>query len=115
MGRATGMGGFFFRSKEPKVLADWYLKHFGIAKSDGMPWLTEAGMTVFAPFKADSDYFPARSQFMINLRVEGINEIILGLEGDGTKVKRLPDDQYGIFAHCEDPEGTPIEIWQPLP
>ncbi len=113
-GRATGIGGFFFRTKDPTALGAWYLKHFGIAISDGMPWQTEAGMTVFAPFKADSDYFPARSQFMINLRVEGIDEIIKGLEAVGTNVKRLPDEQYGIFAHCEDPEGNPIEIWQPL-
>jgi glyoxylase I family protein len=111
MGRATGIGGFFFRAQDPAALNAWYVKHFGMA-TDG-PWMTEAGMTVFAPFKADSDYFAARSSFMINLRVEGIAELIAALEADGTAVKRLPDETYGIFAHLEDPEGNPIELWQP--
>lgn len=112
-GRATGIGGLFFRAKDPEALGAWYKRHFGIADSSGMPWITEAGMTVFAPFKADTDYFPARSQFMINLRVEGIQALLAGLEADGVAVKRLADETYGVFAHCEDPEGNPLEIWQP--
>jgi len=111
MGHATGIGGLFFRSQDPKALAAWYARHFALT-TDG-PWMTEAGMTVLSPFKADSDYFPDRSSFMLNLRVEGIGEIIAALEADGTTVKRLPDETYGIFAHCEDPEGNPLEIWQP--
>ena len=85
MARATGIGGFFFRAKDPAALNAWYVRHFGMT-TDG-PWMTEAGMTVFAPFKADSDYFPARSQFMINLRVDGLDEIIA----------RLPELQASIL------------------
>jgi glyoxylase I family protein len=115
MARATGIGGFFFRSRDPDPLAAWYLRHFGIAKSDGMPWQTEAGMTVLAPFKADTDYFKAESQFMLNLRVEGLDDLIAALEAEGRTVKRHPDETYGRFAHLEDPDGNPLELWEPLP
>jgi predicted enzyme related to lactoylglutathione lyase len=111
--RATGIGGFFFRAKNPEALGAWYERHFGITPVSAMPWATAAGMTVFAPFQADTDYFPARSSFMLNLRVEGIGDLIAALEADGTVVRRLPDETYGIFAHCEDPEGNPLELWQP--
>ena len=111
MGRATGIGGFFFRAKDPAALSAWYQKHFGFPA--GGPWRTEEGTTVFAPFKAASDYFPARSQFMINLRVEGFDAIIARLEAEGTPIKHIPGQGYGRFAHVEDPEGNPVEIWEP--
>ena len=113
MGRATGIGGFFFRAKDPAALNAWYVKHFAMT-TDG-PWMTEAGMTVFAPFKADTDYFPARSSFMINLRVEGFDAIIAALEAEGVAVKHIPGEGYGKFAHVADPEGNPVEIWEPPP
>jgi predicted enzyme related to lactoylglutathione lyase len=72
-------------------------------------------MTVLAPFKADRDDVPAKSSFTITLRVEEIDDIIAALEADGTKVRRLPDDDHGIGAHCANPEGDPIEIWPPPP
>lgn len=113
--RATGIGGFFFRSRDPTALAAWYTRHFGITDANGTPWQTEAGITVLAPFKADSDYFKAESRFMLNLRVQGLDGLVAALEADGRMVKRLPDEGYGRFAHLEDPEGNPLELWEPSP
>jgi predicted enzyme related to lactoylglutathione lyase len=113
-GRVTGIGGLFFRSDNPDALAAWYKAHFGIPGAmDGPPWQTDAGGTVFAPFADDSDYFRKDRRFMFNLRVSGIGEIIERLTLAGVAVKRLDDETYGIFAHLEDPEGNPIELWQP--
>ena len=75
MGRATGIGGIFFRSADTQALGAWYERWFGIT-AGGAPWNTEAGMTVFAPFKADTDYFPADKAFMLNLRVDDLASLI---------------------------------------
>lgn len=110
----TGVGGLFFRAKDPKALAEWYRTHLGVGAPEGeAAWATEAGDTVFAPFPEGSDYFRADKPFMLNLRVEGIDALIERLEAAGVTVKRLADETYGTFAHLEDPEGTPIELWQP--
>jgi len=74
------------------------------------------GATVFAPFKADTDYFPSDKQFMLNLRVEGIDALLASLRDAGVEVITKPewnDPQIGIFARIHDPEGNPIELWQP--
>jgi glyoxylase I family protein len=68
---------------------------------------------VFQPFKADTDYFRADRSFMINFRVDDAKGFAVALEASGTNVVLLPDETYGIFAHLEDPEGNPIELWQP--
>lgn len=113
-GRVTGIGGIFFRSSDPAGLSAWYNKQFGIADPmAGPPWQAEAGGTVFAPFVEDSDYFRADRRFMINLRVDGIEALVKGLTASGVTVKWLPDEGYGRFAHLEDPEGNPIELWEP--
>ena len=68
MGHVTGIGGIFFRARDPEALASWYETHLGVTPvptgSDTAPWSTAAGTTVFAPFAADTDYFPAERQFM---------------------------------------------------
>ncbi|XBH21058.1 hypothetical protein V5R04_12670 [Jonesiaceae bacterium BS-20] len=79
-------------------------------------WNQEAGLTVFAPFPADSDYFAADKQFMLNLRVTEIEVLIESLKAAGIAVERRDEwtgTEYGTFARIHDPEGLPIELWEP--
>jgi len=120
--KVLGIGGLFFRSKDPKVLSHWYRDHLGInltpSSHDMLPWHTEAGITVFAPFPQDSDYFGADSQtklWMVNFRVRDLDKMAAQLEAAGIEVKVDPTTYpYGRFARIHDPEGNPIELWQPV-
>lgn len=116
MARATGIGGIFFRAADPEGLSAWYHKHLGIDMSAGV-WSQEAGPTVFAPFKADSDYFPASRQWMMNFRVDDLKGLIAALSAADIAVEQRADwdgdGSYGHFARIHDPAGNPIELWQP--
>jgi predicted enzyme related to lactoylglutathione lyase len=116
MEKATGVGGVFFRSKDPAALAKWYHDNLGVDAGQ-KPWNTEAGMTVFAPFKEDTDYFGRREQqWMINFRVRDMDAMIAQLKAAGIEVETRPEwdsVEYGRFAHLKDPEGNPIELWEP--
>lgn len=118
MEKVLGFGGLFLRSKDPQALAKWYLEHLGInlvpQGPDDAPWMAEGGATVFAPFAQDTDYFAATSSFMINFRVADLDAMMAQLETAGIAVK-FTEDMPGIgrFAHLSDPEGTPIELWEP--
>ncbi|WP_338066151.1 VOC family protein [Phenylobacterium deserti] len=109
----TGIGGLFFRGQDTTALAAWYEEHLGVPGF----WAQEAGPTVFAPFKADSDYFAADKAFMINLRVDDLDGMIAKLSAAGVAVETRPDEwdnpQTGRFARIHDPEGNAIELWQP--
>src|SRR5690242_15982423 len=83
MAKATGIGGLFFRARDKKALAEWYKTHLGIPGF----WSQEAGMTVFAPFSHDTDYFPADKQWMINLRVDDLDALIASLKAAGIAVE----------------------------
>ena len=112
----TGIGGLFFRSADPDSRADWYREHLGIEAGHTGLWQQDAGMTVFAPFPADSDYFAADQPFMLNLRVSELDALAATLEASGIPVERRPEwdtDDYGHFARIHDPEGLPIELWEP--
>lgn len=112
----TGIGGLFFRSRDPEARAAWYREHLGIEAGQEGIWQQQAGMTVFAPFPADSDYFAAEQSFMLNLRVAGLDELTQKLEESGIMVERRPEwdtADYGRFARIHDPEGLPIELWEP--
>lgn len=112
MAKATGIGGVFFRAQDTEALAQWYQTHLGIPGF----WTQEAGMTVFAPFKQDSDYFAAGKQWMINLRVDDLNGLLVQLQAAGIAVETRPEwdtPETGQFARIHDPEGNPIELWQP--
>jgi catechol 2,3-dioxygenase-like lactoylglutathione lyase family enzyme len=118
--KVLGIGGFFFRSKNPKFLSRWYLEHLGInltpSSYDMLPWQTEAGITVFAPFPQESDYFgpDAQKKWMINFRVRDMDKMAAQLQSKGIAVKIDPMDYpNGRFARLYDPEGNPIELWQP--
>ena len=120
-----GIGGIFFRATDPDALAAWYRAHLNIgagcvadpaATPDEWTWQTEGGPVVFAPFPADTDHFAADRQWMLNLRVDGIDALIAALEAAGIAVEtRAEWDQaeVGRFARLHDPEGNPIELWEP--
>lgn len=112
----TGIGGFFFRSKDEKALSLWYEKHFGIPVVGGNAlWEPEGGATVFSPFKADSKYFPAEQQFMINFKVSDLDQFLKELDAAGVKIdEEKMEEPYGKFAWVYDPDGNKIELWQPI-
>lgn len=120
-----GIGGLFFRAKDPDALNLWYREHLGVgagcvaddrAEANEWMWMTNGGPVVFAPFKADTDYFAADKAFMINFRVRGLDEMLEKLRGAGIAVRTDPEwDQPGVgrFARVHDPEGNAIELWEP--
>ena len=117
--KVTGIGGMFFRASDPKALAAWYERHLGVSRTPTSyseePWRQEQGPTVFAPFAADTKYFdrPAQ-QWMINFRVRNLDAMVAQLTGAGIAVKVDPQAYpNGRFARLHDPEGNPIELWEP--
>ena len=117
--RVDGIGGFFFRSKDPKALAKWYEDHLGISRTprdyDHQPWRQAAGVTVFEPFPADTKYFGRPElPFMLNFRVMNLDAMVAQLRGAGITVEVDPQTYpNGRFALTHDPEGNPIQLWQP--
>ena len=112
MAKAVGIGGVFFRAADTAALAQWYEEHLGVTGY----WPQEAGMTVFAPFSHETDYFPATKQWMINFRVDDLDALIAQLEAAGIAVETRAQwntPETGRFARIVDPEGNPIELWQP--
>lgn len=119
MEKVLGFGGFFFRADNPDALGAWYLAHLGIDRVPGdydTPcWAQAAGPTVFSPFSKDTDYFgDPDKQFMLNFRVRDLDAMIAQLEAAGIDVAR-DGETYpnGKFARLHDPEGNPIELWEP--
>jgi predicted enzyme related to lactoylglutathione lyase len=117
--RVQGIGGFFFRAKDPKRLSEWYERHLGITRVpenyDLTPWRTDAGTTIFAPFREDTSYFgDQRLQWMINFRVSDLQKMTDQLRAEGIEVELDPEVYpNGRFARMSDPEGNPIQLWQP--
>ena len=118
MEKVVGFGGFFLRSAQPEVLARWYRDMLGIdlvlTSADQQPWMTEGGAVVLAPFAQDIYYLAADKAFMLNFKVRDLAAMVAQLETAGVEVKPLPEmSGIGKFAHLTDPEGTPIELWEP--
>ncbi len=116
MEKVNGVGGVFFRARDPEALSAWYQTHLGVDPVGPVPWRQQAGYTVFAPFAADTDYFPSDRQWMINFRVGDLAALVAQLETAGIAVERRAEwdcDEIGLFARIHDPEGNPIELWQP--
>jgi len=123
MKRVTGLGGIFFKAKDPKALYEWYRKHLGIESApdgSGAMWRDAdhpeiPGCNVFAIFPAETNYFaPSQSGFMVNFRVENLNELLQALREEGVEVDpKVEDYDYGKFAWIMDPEGNRIELWEP--
>jgi glyoxylase I family protein len=116
MERVTGIGGLFFRSSDPATSARWYSDHLGIdagGEGESDVWQQAAGPTVFAPFANDTDYFPERNSFMLNLRVANLDAMLHQLRDAGINVEiTFEDEHVGRFARLSDPDGNPIELWQ---
>jgi len=118
--RVTGIGGFFFRAKDPDALANWYQERLGVKtvpqSYDEEPWHQQAGATAFAPFQHDSEMIgPPEHTWMINFRVDDLDAIVEQLRDAGETVEvhaeRYPN---GRFAELRDPEGNGIQLWQPM-
>ena len=112
--KVTGIGGLFFRAKDPKALAQWYSDHLGIP-SNQSPWRQEAGTCSFQPFPENTTYFGNDAkQWMVNYRVRDLDQMAAQLRTAGITVTMDPKVYpYGRFAHLQDPEGNPIELWEP--
>jgi predicted enzyme related to lactoylglutathione lyase len=121
MKRVTGIGGVFFKAKDPKALAAWYQTHLGIdfggkVYADFKFQEDEKGSQAFSFFKEDTEYFnPSAKEFMINLRVENLFELLKVLREEGVHVfDETVDEDYGKFGWILDIEGNKIELWQPV-
>ncbi len=115
-----GFGGYFRRAKDPAAMKRWYAQHLGIgpATPEDYAWNTDAGPVVFEPFAQDNSYFAPEMPVMINFRVSEIDAMIASLRGAGIAVETRAEwdhPDYGLFARIHDPEGNPIELWQPPP
>lgn len=120
-----GMGGYFFRARDPEALKAWYREHLGVGggcgadesgQSNEWVWFTQGGPMVFEPFKQDSDYFPAEKQAMVNFRVSDLDGLLEQLRSAGIEVITNAEwdmPEVGRFARIHDPEGNPIELWEP--
>ena len=120
--KVTGIGGIFFRVRDPARMAAWYREQFGICTEDGhadFMWREPdrpetVGRTVWSVFPADTDYFgPARPAFMISYRVASLDRMLAQLRQNGIAVESVKDYDYGRFAWVTDPEGNRIELWEP--
>jgi predicted enzyme related to lactoylglutathione lyase len=122
--RVTGIGGIFFKAKDPTRLGEWYAKHLDIELEANTPastfrWRqtddpTRRGATVWSLFPQNTDYFGSGDvQFMINYRVENLNAVLEALKKEGVEILRdTQDTPYGRFAGIKDPEGNGIELWE---
>jgi len=120
-----GMGGYFFRAKDPPALKAWYREHLGVGggcgtdekgESNEWVWFTQGGPMVFEPFKQDSDYFAADRTAMVNLRVTDLDGLLGQLRAAGIEIAREEEmEGVGRFARIHDPEDNPIELWEPTP
>ena len=122
MKRVTGIGGIFFKAKDPKALGAWYRDHLGLDVSEWggavFQWGgdgSEAGMTIWSPFAADTQYMaPGRASFMVNFRVADLDGLLAALRSEGCNVvDKVERSEYGAFGWVIDPEGNKIELWQP--
>jgi predicted enzyme related to lactoylglutathione lyase len=119
MEKVNGIGGVFFRARDPQALAQWYEDNLGVRKTGASyeegSWWQETGPTVFAPFADDTEYFDRPAQaWMINFRVDDLDAIAAQLRAAGVDVViHEPALPNGRFGRCQDPEGNPIELWEP--
>ena len=124
MKRVTGLGGLFVKCKDPEAMYGWYEKHLGITRDQSQAvsfnWREaeepdKTGMTVWALFPETTKYFePSRSPFMMNFRVENLEQLLQALRAEGVQVDdKVETYDYGKFGWIMDPEGNRIELWEP--
>lgn len=120
----VGLGGYFFRAQDPEGLKTWYQEMLGVGGGCGTDtsgqaspwfWYPEPGGVVFQPFPADSSYFAADKQVMLNLRVIDLDGLLEQLNAAGVAIETRAEwdtPETGRFARIHDPEGNPIELWE---
>ena len=124
MKRVTGVGGIFFKCNDPGKTRDWYRKHLGIQSGEFggvFEWRLadgeseEKGHTVWNPFPKKTEYFdPGEKEFMVNYRVDDLEELLTVLEEEGVEiVGEMEEYDYGKFGWIMDPDGNKIELWEP--
>ncbi len=124
MKRVTGIGGIFFKARDPQALGQWYQKHLGLDVQAwggvAFAWATPdnpggTGTTVWNPFPADTGYFaPSSASFMVNFRVHDLHALLAALRAEGCEVDaKVDESEYGKFGWVMDPEGNRVELWQP--
>ncbi|ARV11668.1 VOC family protein [Gilvibacter sp. SZ-19] len=120
--RVTGLGGFFFKTKDPQAVKQWYREHLGLNTDDygcTFWWKDKEGndcSTQWSPFKEDTQYFkPSEKQFMMNFRVADLENLLKTLKEEGvTVVGEMETYDYGKFGWILDNEGNKIELWEPI-
>lgn len=123
MKKVTGIGGIFFKCKDPNAMKEWYQKHLGLNTNEYgavFEWhqgadSTKKGFTNWSPFNENTKYFePSTRDFMINYRVEDLEALVEELKKDGvTVLDTIQTYDYGKFVHIVDAEGNKIELWEP--
>lgn len=123
MQRVTGIGGIFFKARDPTALAAWYRDHLGLDVAEGwngavFPWGGEGsapGMTLWSPFDADTTYMaPGTASFMVNFRVADLDALLAALRAEGCGVVGdVQASEHGRFGWVLDPEGNKVELWEP--
>ena len=123
MKRVTGIGGIFFKCKDPKKIREWYQTHLGLNTNQYgavFEWYqgadsTKKGFSQWSPFKETTKYFePSAKEFMINYRVENLTALVEELKKEGVTVTdTIETVDYGKFVHIMDIEGNKIELWEP--
>jgi predicted enzyme related to lactoylglutathione lyase len=123
MKKVTGIGGIFFKCKDPKKMREWYQTHLGLNTNQYgavFEWrqgadTTKKGFTTWSPFAETTKYFePSQRDFMINYRVENLEALVEQLQKEGvTIVDKIESYDYGKFVHIVDVEGNKIELWEP--
>lgn len=125
MAKVTGIGGVFFKARDPKSLMEWYMKHLGFEQSfeggtvfnwSGTgPGNNNTGTTTWSPFPESTKYFePGTASFMVNYRVDDLRALLAQLKSEGIEEARpMEEMEYGKFGWILDPEGNCIELWEP--
>ena len=125
MAKITGIGGVFFKSRNDRAaLAAWYQKHLGISLEDFggavLRWpddkAEDGGLTVWHIAEKESQWFnPSDSSFMINYRVDDLEEMVAQLRAGGVEIIQGPEShENGKFAWVMDPDGNKVELWEPM-
>jgi len=123
MSRVTGIGGVFFKARDPEKLKAWYRERLGVPVNEHgyvvMPWPAAGapGYQVWSPFPADTKYFePSAAPFMLNFIVDDLHALLTELRAAGCRVDdKVDDSEFGKFGWVLDPEGNRVELWQPPP